>query len=155
MLTSLVFHLLFVIVIAVLGVFVLQQKSRINLLQKAVFFILVCKKIEYPKHRSQLVRSMLFLEHELAQQFNCHVKIEYRFFQDLSCETFFIPLCLFLNKNFENEKKIFVFEEAVLSAKEIFDKLNFISEEYIAKKKKITFIHSGKNTDLNWVVTCE
>lgn len=147
MLTSLIFHLVFGVFIVAILIALLMTRNKIESFQHVVLPLLLNKEIIYPKSRSQLIRCLDFLEHELQETFQCKVKIQFHFFETLERSVFLDPLFFLVAKNFDPQSDLFLFQGQPCSVMEIFQKLNSLS-----KKGKVCLIHSGKKQDSFWLV---
>jgi hypothetical protein len=110
LLESIIFH--FVFVAFVLGAFVwwLSTKKKLETFKNVLIPIVLTNKIELPRDRSLIVRSIIFLEEELTLYYNIKVFINFNY-RELSKDynkNFLTPLCyLIWHRNFENNKNFF------------------------------------------------
>lgn len=150
MLESIIFH--FVFVFFVLGTFVwwLLTKRKLDVLKQALLPLLLKEKMEFSQDRSLVVRTVDFLEAELANLFQCKVQIEYKFSQTsfILKEKFLLPLCFLLEKKIIGENKNFLLEDNLYSPREL---LNYLC--FNKKLSRLIFMYDNENYE--WKVRVE
>ncbi|MES2615297.1 MAG: hypothetical protein V4591_07780 [Bdellovibrionota bacterium] len=137
MLESIIFHFVFVLFALWAIVYWLVTKRKFEVLKQALLPVILLKTIQFPQHRSLVVRSLAYLQEEYSSLFQCKVEIINPIFvvQEKGSENFMRSLCLLMNPHgAQNQQKSFLVEESLFSSEEL--------KEYVKLKgntKRLSF----------------
>lgn len=107
MLETILFHLLFALFFLWGFIWFLWTKNKLDGLRSHLLPAILLNNIQFPKHRSLLVRAIKILQDEISNKFNCCVEIQLEI-STINAQTipnFLLPMCyLIWEQELDNEK---------------------------------------------------